>query len=206
MNQIDRLMNALADAESRIDTPPHVEESVMAAWDAAHHSGARQISAGRRSMSSPAVIALAAGLLLAITLGVYEATRTRGTMVAPSASQSRPQVSRVAEPSVAIPEAIERPTRNGSTPAASTVPPRAARAPRRALPAVSPDNGATATVLLIGEPLMTGESVRVVRMRVPRSALAAMGIRSMATARADSADVDVLVGEDGVARAVRVGM
>jgi hypothetical protein len=43
-------------------------------------------------------------------------------------------------------------------------------------------------------------------MRVPGSALAALGIGSSASPEAQSIDLDVLVGEDGVARALRVGM
>jgi hypothetical protein len=58
------------------------------------------------------------------------------------------------------------------------------------------------TVAVVGEPVMSGEPVRVVRMRVARSVLSELGIPS--SAQADTVDIDVLVGEDGVARGVRV--
>ena len=58
------------------------------------------------------------------------------------------------------------------------------------------------TVAVVGEPLQAGEPIRVVRMRVARSVLGELGISS--ASRADSVDIDVLVGEDGVARGVRV--
>jgi hypothetical protein len=54
---------------------------------------------------------------------------------------------------------------------------------------------------------MAGEPIRVVRMRVARSVLGELGIPSPATqgtAYVETVDIDVLVGEDGVARGVRV--
>jgi len=64
----------------------------------------------------------------------------------------------------------------------------------------------TATLHLVGEPIGDGEAVRVVRMRMAPAMLASLGIRSTAGELVESVDVDVIVGEDGVARAVRVGM
>jgi hypothetical protein len=60
-----------------------------------------------------------------------------------------------------------------------------------------------ATLLFVGEPILDGEAVRIVRMRIPAATLANLGMRSTATDPAAAVDVDVLVGEDGVARAVR---
>ena len=63
------------------------------------------------------------------------------------------------------------------------------------------------TVAVVGGPLMAGEPIRVVRMRVARSVLGELGIPSPAqrgAAPAATVDIDVLVGEDGVARGVRV--
>jgi hypothetical protein len=58
------------------------------------------------------------------------------------------------------------------------------------------------TVAVVGGPLQVNEPIRVVRMRVAWSVLSELGISS--AARADTVDIDVLVGEDGVARGVRV--
>jgi hypothetical protein len=63
----------------------------------------------------------------------------------------------------------------------------------------SPAAVASPTVILIGEPILDGEHVRLVRMRMPAATLHALGIRSSA-ASLDDIDVDVVVGEDGVAR------
>jgi 2-methylaconitate cis-trans-isomerase PrpF len=57
-------------------------------------------------------------------------------------------------------------------------------------------------VILVGEPLLDGEQVRLVRMRMPASALHALGVT--ASAAITDVDVDVIVGEDGVARALRL--
>ena len=62
------------------------------------------------------------------------------------------------------------------------------------------------TLLVVGEPILRGEPVRVVRMRVPASTLTGLGVRPATGNAAAYVDVDVLVGEDGVARAIRVGM
>jgi hypothetical protein len=61
-------------------------------------------------------------------------------------------------------------------------------------------------LLVVGEPILRGEPVRVVRMRVPVSTLTGLGVRPATGNAAAHVDVDVLVGEDGVARAIRVGM
>jgi hypothetical protein len=63
-------------------------------------------------------------------------------------------------------------------------------------------SGRYQTVAVVGEPLQAGEPLRVVRMRVARAVLGELGITS--ASRADTVDIDVLVGEDGVARGVRV--
>ena len=62
------------------------------------------------------------------------------------------------------------------------------------------------TLLLVGEPILLGEPVRVVRMRVPAATLSELGVRPAEGDVAAQVDVDVIVGEDGIARAIRVGM
>jgi hypothetical protein len=90
--------------------------------------------------------------------------------------------------------------------------PRSARDPEVALESTTdqvrlkPDTTYT-TVAVVGGPLMADEPVRVVRMRVARSLLGELGVPSPAqrgAAQAETVDIDVLVGEDGVARGVRV--
>jgi hypothetical protein len=58
-------------------------------------------------------------------------------------------------------------------------------------------------VVFVGAPILDDEPVRLVRMRMPVSVLRSLGVRSTAGDR-DAINVDVVVGEDGVARALRV--
>jgi hypothetical protein len=62
---------------------------------------------------------------------------------------------------------------------------------------------ASPAVILIGEPILDGEHVRLVRMRMPAATLHALGVRTTALATSDvdvDVAIDVIVGEDGVAR------
>jgi hypothetical protein len=74
-------------------------------------------------------------------------------------------------------------------------------------PADVPAADGYTTVAVVGGPLLADEPIRVVRMRVARSVLGELGIPSPAqrgAAPVETVDIDVLVGEDGVARGVRV--
>ena len=72
----------------------------------------------------------------------------------------------------------------------------------RSAAVVAPSLAAEApTVILVGEPVRDGEQVRLVRMRMPASALHTLGVTSTA-ALEDDVDIDVIVGDDGVARAL----
>jgi anti-sigma-K factor RskA len=62
------------------------------------------------------------------------------------------------------------------------------------------------SVVLVLEPPGVEETVRVVRIRVARSALEGLGIQTVASQESESVEIDVLVGEDGVARGVRLAM
>ncbi len=53
------------------------------------------------------------------------------------------------------------------------------------------------------EPALPGETMRIVRTRVPRSSLAAFGFPVNSDRAFDTIQADVLVGEDNIARAVR---
>ena len=132
--------------ERQIETPPHVEAAVLAAWDMAR---APRIDTRARHVWQR-MGAIAASVIVAVGLG---------------------QLGRE----------LQRTTQASVDPARES-----------------------GTVLLVGEPILQGEPVRVVRMRVPASTLIGMGVRS-ATGD-EHVDVDVIVGEDGIARAIRVGM
>ena len=70
----------------------------------------------------------------------------------------------------------------------------------RPIAAAEADPGA---VVFVGAPILDNEPVRMVRMRLPAAVLRSLGVRSTGGDR-DDIDVDLIVGEDGVARAVRI--
>jgi hypothetical protein len=81
------------------------------------------------------------------------------------------------------------------------------REPSRPAPVVAPAVGDVESVVLTVEPPGVEETVRIVRMRVAPSALKGIGIESDRIPPGEAlVDVDVLVGEDGVARGVRLGL
>jgi hypothetical protein len=57
--------------------------------------------------------------------------------------------------------------------------------------------------MLYGDDLSTLESGGVVRVRLPRGALASFGVTISEESRSDRIEADVLLGEDGLARAIR---
>lgn len=143
-----RLADALDELrrdEARVETPPHVEAAVLAAWDQAHTQAANRRGAWHN------VAAVAAAATLAIGL-----------------AQLGRQLERLTK------TAVQQPSNSR-------------------------------TLLLVGEPILQGEPVRMVRMRVPASTLTGLGVRPVAGMAGEHVDVDVIVGEDGVARAIRVG-
>lgn len=141
-------LEALRRDEARVETPPQVEATVLAAWDKAHPP---RIDMRAHNFWQRAG-AIAASVIVAVGLG---------------------QLGRE----------LQRTTQTSAEPA------RESR-----------------TLLLVGEPILQGEPVRVVRMRVPASTLIGMGVRSATGDQTGHVDVDVIVGEDGIARGIRVGM
>jgi hypothetical protein len=139
-------LDALRQAEKRVQAPPHVEMAVLAAWDRAHVSppGIFAKTYWTRAGAVAATMAIVVGLG---QLGRHLRESTRVT---------------------AQPVADNR------------------------------------TLLVVGEPILQGEPVRIVRMRVPASTLTGLGVRTAADVA--HVDVDVIIGEDGVARAIRLGM
>jgi len=181
----------LARHEARVQAPPHVESRIMAAWDDVHVTRAR--ASARRALGVAA--ALAAGILLAATFAAL-----RGVNGEPIALPNGPQRLTASDaPPVAVDVTDTVPT----TP--QTVPVRQMGTVRQST-AISqtPDDAKPMTLVVVGEPLTAGEPVHVVRMRVDASRLAAFGVRPVT--QADSVNVELLVGEDGVARGLRIGM
>jgi hypothetical protein len=191
MNLSDALC-ALAEQESHAETPPHVEGAVLARWDAAHtRRGSPLTLAGRGAVAATAGIALV-GAVGAVLLRVVDQGDPPRPPLAPvrwAAVEPGPQ--RGIRPADDAPDALP-----GTAPSHHQ--------PVRIVPAPEMRRPVPTTFLLVGEPIGRDEPLNVVHMRVAVSMLAAIGIRP--AAQGDSIDIDVLVGDDGVARALRVEM
>jgi hypothetical protein len=138
--------------EATVETPRRIEAALMATWDA-EMGGTHVIPAGIHATarwkrtSLTRVASLAAGVLLAVTLGRLGHTLRE--------------------------------------------------------PALRPAAAETAALLLMGEPILDGELLRVIPMEMPAAALFRLGMRTSSVDPSAHITVDVLVGEDGVARAIR---
>ena len=173
---LTRALRALAEAEARADTPVRVETAVMARWDAAH--AARGRTATRRLVRTAG--AMAAGVTL-VGAAAIERELANGPLTLPH----RPPLSF---------EAPSMPRVDASSEI------NALQSPRR--PTESSVEPSRSAVVLVGQPISEGEVVHVVRMRVTRASLRVFGVS--AASPAEMVDIDVVVGEDGVARGVRV--
>ena len=183
-------LDALVREEGGIAAPPHLEAAVMRAWDRDHRpADVGRAGAWWRRAAIAAAIILSCGLWLAREQG--------GVGLVPALPPG--------------PERAVLPPAPSSVPAvdiAEATPPRKhrARAPAAAAAPMSRTPEPSAMLVLVGTPFTGDEQVHVVRMRMDRAALAGMGLRPLDGDATSTVDVELLVGEDGVARALRLRM
>jgi hypothetical protein len=170
-------LRALAEDEARAAPGPDLQARVMESWDRVRARPRR-----RRPLTIAAVAA-------AVVLGVTAAAQW-GLWLEPAPTPASPPSALMANEPAAVPPVVA-PSR--ARPARTAVTEQPARSPLKATPV---------TFVVVGEPLAAGEAVQVVRMRVAADRLAAFGLRPLP--RAESVDVELLVGEDGVARGLRL--
>jgi hypothetical protein len=184
----DAAWRAFADEDARLQSPPELEERVMAAI--------RQpgLTSRRRPSRAGRALALAAAVVTAVT----------GALVAWQASHVLPSLdgrARIAAFS-AYPEAVgaRRPQATLSGAASAKGAPRARARVARAVtrPPLPP-----ALLTLGAVPLQDTEPLQLVRLRLPREVLQALGVVFLEPELQTVVDVDVLVGEDGLPRDIR---
>jgi hypothetical protein len=190
----------LADEPGDVSAPHRLESRLLEAL-AARHPGVEtqppaSAAAGRWWVGAAAVVA--AGIGLSAWLGL-----TRGAP-GPSIEPLRPPAASVERPVGAQSES-ERPAGVGQAGAIREAP-RARQRPNRATPAVAraPGAGALEFVAVPGaDGLPPLESARIVRLELSAAALPAYGLQVL-----DGVDsgieADVLVGQDGQARGIRL--
>lgn len=185
MVNLGRSLRALADDDGDVQAPPDVHLAVMRAWDArgpfAGHPRQRQ---GRFA----AIVA--SGSLAAATLVAVVMSR------APSnPSRVAPLVARPPEtPSVVL---NPRPVVRDTSVDAHRQRPRPSR-PRLETMAARHEG-----MVFVADPILDASATTIVRVRVPRTALATLGLPLLEPDDRGLVDLEILVGEDGVARTIR---
>ena len=189
---LEESLRALAADEAATRVPPRVDASVMAAWDAHSRAGLERARTGRHM---PAALAwagvFAVGLVVFAVVMGWPAPNDPREIVRGSAPVN-PVAPGAAQPVArsALTGRVARP-RPGQPAQLRSVPRREEKAEMEAAYVLVPDAEA-------GAPPLT-----LMRVRMPRSAFSRLGVPISNPDGDGMVDVDVLVGEDGVARSIR---
>lgn len=204
---VGEALEALAHDTDGIEAPPEVEARLRAAFRAPMGSAVVPEAPTRSSAWKwVATVGVAAGLMWVAYAATHRepnpspSREMAGT--APGSAAIAPR--ETAPPAPTIVPAPPRTRRVASTDATravgvvSSAPSRPIRRPARAEPRVE-----RFEPLYPGDPLADLDAVHLVRVSVPRSALATLGWPSRPGARDDRVELDAMVGPDGMTRAVR---
>jgi hypothetical protein len=177
---------ALRRAHADDEAPAAVEQALLDAWDRIHRA--------RTPRLPVRLAASAAAMAAAVVLGVALTVDRDGPR-----TPSGPAVADTPARDVVLPAAAAPPSRENPRP------PFEGRGSPGARRAAAP-GPASRAVVLVGSPITPGEPIHLVRMRVARETLLEMGLRPVSGTGDEPVDVEMLVGEDGVARGLRVTM
>jgi hypothetical protein len=179
---LERALRALVADERRVRVPPHVHAAVMQAWDRAMSSVTPRRAPRRVRLAVVAATIASAALIITVA---FDRRRPEPTLVdpAPIASMEPLPSANMTLPEIEAPVVRSKPPRRRS---------RAERAPRT-----------TTGIVLVADPILDGSALSVVRVRVPLSALINFGIPVPDPDAQGSVDLEMLVGEDGIARTIR---
>jgi hypothetical protein len=200
---VGEALEALARDTEGLEAPPVVEARLRSAFRASSGNVAAP-ETPKRSIpwKWAAAVGMAAGLLWA----AYAAMRTETSAIPPNEVAGNESPAAIAPRDSAPPVAPvvtgpPRAPRGASTDArrpvrvATDAPSRASRRPAPRVERFEP--------LYPGDPLADLDAVHLVRVSVPRSALATLGWPSRPGVRDDRVELDAMVGPDGMTRAVR---
>jgi hypothetical protein len=186
MGDLERSLRALAEADRHVEAPAHVQAAVMSTWDIV-----KPFAPHRRRRRTRGALFLAIGSTAAVVVTVVVMYRVPSELVRPD-----PIVVAVAEKS---PVARNLPpTDNNSLVEAHRPRPRRPRM-RGETAAPRGERG----LLLVADPILDPIAASIVRVRVRRTALVALGIALVEPNDSGWVDLEMLVGEDGVARTIR---
>jgi hypothetical protein len=188
-------LDATAQDSAGLETPAHLESTLVFAFRE-HHRGLerarhRELRARLRWLEGSALVAAAAVLL---AIGAWNFSRPHVTSVEgnhASGSGTALTVPNNAPDSGPLASQANSASRQGQNEVAET-------------PTARPDASSDFVPVPYGEAFAPGDSGVIVRVEMPRSALADLGYSVDATRSADLIQADLLVGEDGWPRAVRL--
>jgi hypothetical protein len=180
-SDLAQVMATLAAEHRSVSSPYSVERAVLAEFDAAR----------RRRICKIAAAGAIAALLAAGVFGIRERP---GRQTSVSSNAVLPAASRAAAPAATY-ETVK--------PKATTRLPRGRpSAPREKAPAPAPQDPFVAIPYTV--PLAPEERATIVRMTLSPAAIAAVGFPFAVAETGSALQADVLVGEDGRARALRI--
>jgi hypothetical protein len=183
---VERALRALAADDHHVRVPAHVRATVMKAWDAT----TRSVRPRRRARHSWWIALAGAG---AVGLFVASVSVFRSRPEAPAGTAPIVAVEGPRSTPVDTPRDAEKPVAKRSA--------RARRVPRIPSQVRSPRNDGG--IVLVSDPVLDASALSMVRVRMPRSALARLGIPIADPDATGSVDLEVVVGEDGIARTIR---
>ena len=175
---------AFVQEDARTVAPPDLEARVIARAAAA----IGRPSGYRRKLRRPALVGLgvAASVLLVTGAAVWQAGGGAEPDAAPVISRREPD------------ESVAASERSDPLRAAGV-----ARSVKTTPQARSREQAPDAILRFTADPLHETESLQLVRVRVPRSALSALGVALVEPDLPGLVDVDVVVGDDGLPRDIR---
>ena len=186
-DEIDTLLALLAAEDARVEAPPALHAAVLRAWDI-ERAAQGQVGTARRWHTWRYCAAAVAALMV---IGVALPDEPRLSVGSAKPPVAAPLVPHVQPQRIATATGTSRPPHARRT---------STRPKRRAVSAPEP---ATAGYVLSADPAFDRATTTVVRVRMPRSTLAGLGVPLPDPDAAGDVDVELLVGEDGVARTIR---
>jgi len=201
-------LGAVAAAEAQIKAPDHIKQSLRAAFDAGFASAPAPAFRAQNHRWWWGWAAAAAVLLLAVTAVLWRGVKLSGWDLnadqTPGASATPTPRPAEKQPEIKRQENVAPVARNdlASTPAPKR---RVRHWQREVIPEVEfDDDGAEFFPLTLVAQTEVEGTQQIVRVEVPRSTLMMWGLPVNAERAGEMVQADVVIGEYGVARAIRI--
>jgi hypothetical protein len=181
---LNEKLQSLKEAMQNVAAPERVETALVAAFRE-HAAGARR----RRPVAWPRWLlaaGIAAVILLAVTTGLFRHQPAPAPPPVPVATVSIPPLPLPAAPPKVAPVQPKRAVRRVAPPL-----PQPAEIATDFIPVVDP------------AAWQPGDSAQMLRVRLPRSSLSSFGLPANASLAWEPVRADVIVGRDGIVRAIR---